>query len=105
MKILFICNQGKNRSKTAEELFKDKFETKSCGLFDENSVAKEQLLWADLVVVMEDFQRGEIGKRFPEEYLKKRIICFGIGDFYYYMQPELIELLKEKFNSAILEIA
>ncbi len=36
MKVLFICNQNENRSKTAEELFKGKFETTSAGLYKEN---------------------------------------------------------------------
>ena len=31
MKVLFICNQNQNRSKTAENMFKGKFETKSEG--------------------------------------------------------------------------
>ena len=31
MKVLFICNQNENRSKTAEELFKNRYKTKSAG--------------------------------------------------------------------------
>ncbi|MBI5065539.1 phosphotyrosine protein phosphatase [Candidatus Woesearchaeota archaeon] len=94
-KVLFICNQNKHRSKTAEELFKDKFSTKSAGLFN-NPVTEKQISWADLVVVMEDFQREEIAKRFPKQYLQKQIISLNIPDFYQYNQPELIKILKEK---------
>jgi len=96
MKILFICNQNKHRSKTAEKLFKAKFHTKSAGLYNEKPVNKAELSWADLVVVMEDEQRKEISKRFPKEYLQKRIISLGIKDIYSYNQPELVEILKEK---------
>ncbi len=96
MKILFICNQNKNRSKTAEEIFSNKFKTKSAGLFNEKPVVKKELEWADLIVVMEDFQRTEISKRFPEQYLKKRILSLNIPDTYYYNQPELINILNSK---------
>ena len=66
MKVLFICNQNENRSKTAEEIFKDRFETKSAGLYNERPVDEKQLSWAELVVVMEDAQRTEISRRFPK---------------------------------------
>ena len=65
MKILFICNQNKNRSKTAEELFKNKFNTQSAGLYNEKPVSKKQIKWADKIMVMEDEQRTELSKIFP----------------------------------------
>ena len=101
MKVLFICNQNQNRSKTAERLFKDKFETRSAGLYNEKPVTREQLNWADTIVVMEDEQRSEIGKRFPEIYIKKRIISFDILDLYNYNQPNLIDILKHKMKESL----
>lgn len=103
MNILFVCNQGQNRSKTAEFLFRD-FNTKSAGLYN-NLLTKEQLEWANIMFVMEEFQRREISKRFPEEYMKKRILCLDIPDYYYFNQPELIDILKIKLDQAIHEIA
>jgi len=96
MKILFICNQNENRSKTAEELFKAKFSTKSAGLFNKNPVTSKELNWADVILVMDDFQRKEIAKRFPKDYIKKRILSLNIPDNYYYKQPELIDILKSR---------
>ncbi len=98
MKLLFICNQNKNRSKTAEEIFKDKFETKSAGLYNISPVTENQISWADKIVVMEDFQRSEIAKRFPKQYIKKQIISLEIPDIYNYNNPELIKMLKSKSN-------
>jgi len=98
MKILFICNQNENRSKTAEELFKNRFHTKSAGLFNEKPVTASALEWADAVIVMEDEQRTEIAKRFPKQYMKKQILSLDIPDIYHYNQPELIEILKSKIN-------
>ena len=98
MNILFICNQNQNRSKTAEHIFKDKFNTKSAGLYNLKPVTKKQLQWADAVVVMEDEQRSELSKRFPDVYMQKRILSLGIPDVYYYNQPELVNILKSKVN-------
>ena len=107
MKVLFICNQNENRSKTAEEIFRDKFETKSAGLYtlDVKQLLTEKMLgWADLVVVMEDEQRSEIAKRFPKLYMQKRILSLDIPDIYQYNQPELIEILNSKMEEPILAI-
>ncbi|MBI4154754.1 phosphotyrosine protein phosphatase [Candidatus Woesearchaeota archaeon] len=95
-KVLFICNQNQNRSKTAEELFRKFFETKSAGLFNEKPVKKDQIEWADLIIVMEKFQIEELIKRFPSECFKKRIFSVDIPDIYIYNQPELIEILNKK---------
>jgi predicted protein tyrosine phosphatase len=101
MNILFICNQNKNRSKTAAEIFKDKFNTKSAGLYADKPISEDELSWADLVFVMEDFQRTEISKRFPDSYLKKQIISLDIPDIYHYNQPELVDILKKKMEELI----
>tara|TARA_Y100000034_G_scaffold89696_1_gene107978 strand:- start:2159 stop:2464 length:306 start_codon:yes stop_codon:yes gene_type:complete len=98
MKLLFICNQNENRSKTAEEIFRNKFETKSAGLYNKKPVNEEQLSWADKVIVMDDEQRSEIAKRFPKQYIKKQIISLNIPDIYNYNNPKLIKLLNSKVN-------
>ena len=98
MKVLFICNQNENRSKTAEKLSKDRFETKSAGLYNEKPVTEKQLSWADVIVVMEDIQREEVAMRFPKQYMQKRILSFNIPDIYHYNQPELVNLLKSRIN-------
>lgn len=101
MKVLFICNQNQNRSKTAEELFSAQYETLSAGLYNEKPVNEQQLSWAEMIVVMEETQRKELSKRFPKQYLKKQIICLEIPDIYFYNQPELIEVLKEKMDKLV----
>jgi len=103
MRVLFICNQNQNRSKTAEVLFKNKFETKSAGLYNIKPVTAQEISWADLILVMEDAQRKELSKRFPELYLKKHILSLDIPDNYYYNQPELITLLDERVKQVTSE--
>ena len=101
MRVLFICNQNENRSKTAEELFKNKFETKSAGFYNLKPVTEKQIAWADVIVVMEEEQRSEIAKRFPKQYIQKRIICLDIPDVYHYNQPELVSILKGRFEELL----
>jgi predicted protein tyrosine phosphatase len=97
MNALFICNQNKHRSKTAAEIFKDKFDTKSAGIY-ENIVTSKDLNWSDLVIVMEDHQREFIAQNFPKEYMQIRILCLEIPDVYKYMQPQLLKILNEKMD-------
>lgn len=101
MKLLFICNQNKHRSKTAEHLFRGTFETQSAGLYNEHPVTAKQLQWADVVVVMEVEQRAELARRFPKEYLKKRIVSLDIPDVYSYNQPSLVEVLKSRLSTVL----
>jgi len=98
MNVLFICNQNENRSKTAEEVFKDRFKTKSAGLYNVKPVTEKQISWADTIIVMEEAQRREIAKRFPKQYMLKRIFSLNVPDVYRYNQPELIEILKSKID-------
>lgn len=101
MKVLFICNQNLHRSRTAEELFRGRFETKSAGLYNEKPVTETQISWADVIVVMEEAQRREITRRFPRHSMLKRIVCLDIPDMYRYNQPELIEALTSKVDELL----
>jgi len=101
MKTLFICNQNENRSKTAGELFGNRYETKSAGLFNNKPVSKKEIGWADIIIVMEDAQRSEIAKRFPNLYMQKRILSLDIPDIYSYQDPELVNILEKKMVEVV----
>ena len=101
MRLLFVCNQNKNRSKTAKEIFASRFETRSAGLYSDSPLKNTDLAWADLVIVMEEGQRSEIGKRFPKEYLSKKIINLDIPDIYQYNQSELTQILRERLCQSL----
>tara|TARA_Y100000031_G_C8063731_1_gene311849 strand:+ start:194 stop:547 length:354 start_codon:yes stop_codon:yes gene_type:complete len=98
MKVLFVCNQNQHRSKTAEQLFRHEFETRSAGLHNNKPVTAQELSWADVVVVMADEQRATIAERFPQHYLHKKILSLDIPDSYHRDQPELVSLLKTKVS-------
>ncbi|RMF06876.1 phosphotyrosine protein phosphatase [Candidatus Woesearchaeota archaeon] len=99
MKALFVCNQGRNRSKTAEILFKEAFQTRSAGLYGDNLLSEEDMKWADVVFVMEEWQANEIARRFPSQYLSKRVVCLNIDDVYSFgdenLKKELIKRVRE----------
>lgn len=99
LKVLFVCLQNRLRSPTAEKVFTTypHLEVKSAGIDKESRVPvdRELLEWADLVFVMEKRQRNIIHKKFKAIYDTKRIICLYIPDEYDYMDPLLVELLKE----------
>ena len=98
MRILFVCSMGLHRSRTAAHLFGKDHDTRYAGAYSpDNPVTKDDLDWADEVVVMEDHHRREIGQRFPKRYLQKRITCLDIPDRYLYGDTNLVQLLKERF--------
>ncbi|MBI4151057.1 phosphotyrosine protein phosphatase [Candidatus Woesearchaeota archaeon] len=96
MHVLFLCNQGQHRAPTAAKLFSVRFETRSAGLYSDSPVTETQLAWADVIAVMEDEQRIELGKRFPKLYLAKKIVTLHISDTYAYGSSELIAALQAK---------
>ena len=101
MKVLFVCNQNQDRSKTAEEFFKGRFHTKSAGLYNEKPLTQKDLSWADTVIVMEQAQRSEIAKRFPDTYMQKKILSLEIPDIFHFNQPELTDILKTKMKGLL----
>lgn len=98
--ILFICTQNRLRSPTAEQVFADwpGVETASAGLGHEagTPVSPEVLAWADTIFVMEKAHRTRLSKRFRAHLNGKRVICLDIPDDYDFMDPVLIQLLKQK---------
>jgi len=101
MNILFICNQGENRSKTAAQLFCRRFQTASAGLYSDTPVTQSQLGQAHVIIVMEEKQRAEIAKRFPLIYMQKQILVLDIPDIYRYKQPALVQLLKSRVSKLL----
>lgn len=102
MNLLFICTINRMRSCTAETLYAadTALKVKSAGIAPTapTQITPELLRWADKVFVMENLHRAFISEKFPEIDLSNKIIVLGIPDFYYYMEPELIDLLRERID-------
>jgi predicted protein tyrosine phosphatase len=104
LKVLFVCTVNRLRSATAHHIYRDdpRFEVRSAGT-DPSAIivmTHDLLAWADVIVVMEKVHRNRIRKKFPDIYAGKKIICLYIPDRYEFMQPELVRLLKERFEAA-----
>lgn len=99
-KLLFLCNQNRLRSPTAENIFSKSPQliVKSAGVDKDATVTinRELLEWADIIFVMEKRQRNMIHKQFKDIYQRKRIVCLYIPDDYEYMDLDLINILKER---------
>lgn len=97
---LFVCSRNRLRSPAAETVFASwlAVETDSAGLAPDAKVplGVEQLVWADLVLVVERRQRQALLRRFPAVMQGKRLICLDIPDDFACMQPELVTLLERK---------
>ncbi|MEH2113786.1 low molecular weight protein tyrosine phosphatase family protein [Nostoc sp.] len=99
-KLLFICSRNKLRSPTAEAVFSEYegLETDSAGLDHSAEVplSTEAIQWADIIFVMEKSHKNKLSKNFQPLLKDQRVICLDIPDEYEYMEPALIELLKQK---------
>lgn len=102
--ILVVCGRNKRRSKTAETIFRDsnEFSIKSVGLSPKSpsQISESQIVWADLIFVMEDGHKSRILDQFRHLALPE-IAVLHIEDEYDYMDDELVEMLKEDISNVI----
>lgn len=98
--ILFNCNQNRLRSPTAEQVFSGHpgIECESAGLNNDadNPVTPELVEWAELIFVMEKTHRRKLSAKFGRHLKNARVICLDIPDKFDFMDPALVDLLKEK---------
>ena len=101
-KLLFICSRNRWRSPTAEALFKNhpRYEARSAGTSDSAriKVTTCHLGWADKIFCMERKHADLLRERFPQELADKPLIALGIPDDFSFMDPALIELLRDELT-------
>lgn len=99
-RVLFLCSRHRLRSPTAAAVFgaRPDIEVDSAGLADdaETPLDVEQVIWAELIVVMEDRHLRLLKRRFGPRLSGKRVVSVGIPDRYDFMQPELVALLERR---------
>lgn len=102
--ILVVCGRNERRSRTAEYIFKNdaRFNIRSGGLSPKSNrqFSEKDLLWADLVFVMQDGQSARIQGVYRDMDLPP-IEVLHIEDKYEYLDNELIALLTERINSTL----
>ncbi len=98
--VLFVCSQNRLRSPTAEQVFAcwPGIEVASAGTdaTAEQPLSPELLQWADVIFLMESAHRRKLSRRFSTSLKNQRLIVLGIPDNYRFMEPALVELLKDR---------
>lgn len=106
LKALTVCSGGVLRSPTTATLLSQlyNYNTRSCGTEDYALVplSKELVAWADIVICAEHYHYGEVMNVMDNVYLETEarplIYVLEVPDEYDYMHPELVELVKAKFE-------
>jgi predicted protein tyrosine phosphatase len=100
LNLLFICSENRLRSPTAESVFcaYEGFFAIGCGTNADaaTSLSGDLIEWADVIFVMEQSHKSKVTKKYSALLKGKRLICLAIADNYQCMQPELVQLLKQK---------
>ncbi len=95
--VLFVCTGNINRSKTAEQLFKDweGLNVKSAGIYwgAKTPLSRGLVDWADIIFVMEELHYNYIANHFPNVLTK--VVILGIADIYLTNDPRLVKILEE----------
>lgn len=87
------------RSSTAETVYKaEGLNVRSAGTSKGARVplTEELINWADLILVMEEKHRVAIETHFGNEAAQKKIIVLNIPDNFYYMEPGLVSMIRER---------
>ena len=104
--LLFVCKYNQMRSRTAESIYSDdsRYDVKSAGISKNAQVklSEDLIIWADIVFVMENKFKDIIVDLYPIEFISTKIVSLDIPDTYYYMEPQLVELIKSRVNSFLL---
>lgn len=105
-RLLFLCSRNHWRSPTAEAVYRDdtRVEVSSAGVSSaaRRKVSEKLLLWADLILVMEHWQKKRLREDFPDLYSDLTVEVLDIPDDYEFMDPALIELIRERVEPLIV---
>ena len=66
-----------------------------------HSVNREDIQWADTILVMEDKHKQHLKAQFRHELMTKKVVVLDIPDDYQYMDPELVEWLTEAVTAQL----
>jgi predicted protein tyrosine phosphatase len=98
LKVLFVCSKNQWRSPTAEAIYRDdpRLSVRSRGTSNSavRTIRENDLIWADLVLVMEQKHRSRLLASFPDLTKFLTIHVLDIPDDYGYMDDDLVQLLR-----------
>ena len=104
MNVLFLCSMNKWRSPTAEKIYyrHPSLQVRSAGTSKKAKrvLSINDLHWAELIIVMENKHKQKILTTFQQVTFPE-IIVLDIPDNYQYMDPELIQILRDSIDPII----
>ncbi len=102
MNILFVCSRNQWRSPTAEQVWRNYpgLSVKSAGTSRnaKKPISIDLLQWADVIFTMEQKHKNRIVAEFHRVVEHKTIHVLDIPDDYQYMDPELLEHIKDSVS-------
>jgi len=105
MNILFICSKNQWRSPTAEQIWRrhPALSVRSAGTSPNarHPVSSTDLVWADLIFVMEEKHKSRLLAEYRRVVEGKTIHVLDIPDDYRYMDPELVEQLRSSVGEIL----
>ena len=105
-KVLFICSRNQWRSPTAERVWRKVtgIDARSAGTSRnaKRKVKVADIRWADLIFVMEHKHLERMRAEFRQELAYKSVHVLDIPDEYHFMDPELVDIVREKTEPLIL---
>lgn len=103
--LLFLCSKNQWRSPTAEKVFEREpglaVRSRGVSRSARRTVTAGDLQWADLVLVMETKHKQRLLADFPGEARSAQVCVLDIPDDYRFMDPELVEVLRETVTPLI----
>lgn len=103
--VLFVCSKNQWRSPTGEAVFrKDSgLSVRSAGTSRSarHTISVADIRWADVILVMEDKHRARLRAQFRDEMRYKKLHTLDIPDLYRFMDPELVDIIREKAEPLI----
>ena len=103
--ILFVCGESWRRSATAEKIFATgpRFSARAAGLGETvaRRIKEEDVLWADLILVMERKYLGRLSHTFRHLETLPPMDVLGIPDKFIFMHRTLVERLREEVDAAL----
>lgn len=105
LKVLFVCSRNQWRSPTAERVWRSspKLSVRSAGTSPnaKRQVTEADLRWADSIFVMEEKHKARLMAEWGRVVEHKPVHVLGIPDEYKFMDPELVEELKDSVGAIL----
>jgi predicted protein tyrosine phosphatase len=105
--VLFVCSKNQWRSPTAEAIWRKHpgLSVRSAGTSSaaRHKISMDDIRWADVIVVMEEKHKTRILAEFTTSVERKPLHVLDIPDEYKFMDPELVELLRDAV-AALLDL-